>query len=158
MWARRKTAREKSGRRNHLCRPACSGRRHWTMMILMIMRMMPMKMTMMTKMTKIVNFFPVQLRRHRSTHGLNDSDHYPARAPSNRQIIIIAMIIIKMLMMIIMIIKNLLIMTMTGTASTGTQQLMQVLVSKHSTSLPGMIWSYDFYYYYDYCYHDFDFY
>ena len=34
-------------------------------------------------------------------------------------------------------------MTMTGTASTGTQQLMQVLVSKHSTSLPGMIWSYD---------------
>ena len=35
---------------------------------------------MMVVMT--INF--AQLRRHRSTHGLNDSEHYSARAPSNR--------------------------------------------------------------------------
>ena len=50
-------------------------------------------------------------------------------------------------------------MTMTGTASTGTQQLMQVLVSKRSTSLPGMIWLYDYFDFdYDYYYFEIDYY
>ena len=37
---------------------------------------------MIVMIVMTINF--AQLRRHRSTHGLNDSEHYSARAPSNR--------------------------------------------------------------------------
>ena len=44
-----------------------------------------------------------------------------------------------MLIILIMLIIIIIMLIMTGTASTGIQQLMQVLASKHLTSLPGMI-------------------
>ena len=59
------------------------------MVMMMVVMMVMMMVLMMVMMEGDADRFLTQLRRHRSTHGLNDSDHYPARAPSNRQIIFI---------------------------------------------------------------------